>query len=94
MRRFVIYTVYVARFSYTAEKSDGEVYKGITQARDRFEAYEVIRREGGRLLDIEEDRAGLLSTKFWNERFSTIKEYDGEDRIINEEIADGDDSSG
>src|SRR3989344_530586 len=30
------------RFTYTAEKNDGEIYKGVADAQDRFELYEKI----------------------------------------------------
>jgi type II secretory pathway component PulF len=67
----------VARFSYTAEKGDGEVYKGIAQARDRFELYEVVRREGGRILAVAEDHGDKWwSLQFWNSRFSSVPEYE------------------
>jgi len=36
----------MAKFNYTAEKSDGEIYTGVTEAHDRFELYAVVRRAG------------------------------------------------
>jgi type IV pilus assembly protein PilC len=67
----------MAHFSYTAEKGDGEVYKGVVEAADRFQVYEVIRREGGRLLFIKEDTSkDWWSLTYWNARLSTIREYD------------------
>src|SRR3989338_4728735 len=67
----------MAHFTYTAEKGDGEVYKGVTEARDRFELYEIVRHEGGKLVAMsEEGTRGALSISYWNARFSTVKEYD------------------
>lgn len=67
----------MARFSYTAEKGDGEVYKGVAQARDRFELYEVVRREGGRILAVSEDHSDKFWTlTFWNSKFSSVPEYE------------------
>ncbi|MEK7155581.1 MAG: type II secretion system F family protein [Patescibacteria group bacterium] len=67
----------MAKFSYTAEKSDGEVYKGTAQARDRFELYEIVRREGGRILALTEDRSNRWwSLSFWNSKFSSVPEYE------------------
>jgi type II secretory pathway component PulF len=67
----------VARFSYTAEKGDGEVYKGVAEARDRFELYEVVRREGGRILSVAEDHSNKWwSLTFWNSKFSSVPEYE------------------
>ncbi len=65
------------RFIYTAEKTDGEVYKGTAEAADRFELYNVVRREGGKILSVNEDRANnIWSFAYWNSVFSTVKEYD------------------
>lgn len=67
----------MAHFSYTAEKSDGEIYKGVAEAKDRFELYTLVRREGGKIINVEEGRGdSVLKLSYWNARFSTIKEYD------------------
>lgn len=67
----------MSRFSYTAEKNDGEVYKGIAEAADRFELYQVVRREGGRIISVSEERANdWKSISYWNSKLTTIKEYD------------------
>lgn len=64
----------MARFNYTAEKNDGEIYKGTAEAKDRFDMYEMIRREGGHLLRLEESKGGLdfLSMDGLNRRFGRI----------------------
>lgn len=67
----------MAHFSYTAEKSDGEIYKGVAEATDRFDLYTIIRREGGKIITVHEERSNnLLSLTYWNSRLSSIKEYD------------------
>lgn len=67
----------MARFSYTAEKAGGEVYKGVASARDRFELYEIIRREGGRIISVSEDAEhNYFSLKYWNSKISTVPEYE------------------
>ena len=67
----------MARFSYTAERSDNDVYKGVAEARDRFELYEMVRREGGRIIALSEEGAHhWWSIKYWNARLSSVKEYD------------------
>jgi type IV pilus assembly protein PilC len=67
----------MARFTYTAEKSDGEIYKGTASARDRFELYDVVRREGGRIVSVEEEGARwLVSIKYWNAKLSSVPEYE------------------
>src|SRR4051812_5312171 len=66
----------MAHFTYTAEKANGEVYSGVVEAADRFELYQIIRREGGKLqhLEVQGGKWRFLSAEFWNARFSTIPE--------------------
>lgn len=65
------------RFVYTAEKSDGEVYKGVAQAKDRFELYDVVRREGGRIVSVQEDEGrNYFSYHYWSAKIGTVPEYD------------------
>ena len=67
----------MTKFVYTAEKSDGEVYKGIAEAADRFDLYSVVRREGGKIISVGEDTgSSWMSLAYWNAKFTTIKEYD------------------
>lgn len=67
----------MARFGYTAEKQDGEIYKGIAEAQDRFELYDVVRREGGRLISFEETGSGgWWDLRFWNSKLSRVTEYE------------------
>jgi type IV pilus assembly protein PilC len=65
------------RFSYTAEKHGGEVYKGIADAADRFALYQIIRQEGGRIISFQsEDSANWRSLAYWNSKLSRISEYE------------------
>jgi type IV pilus assembly protein PilC len=67
----------MTRFNYTAEKTDGEVYKGVAEARDRFEVYGIVRREGARIVSVEEEGGNTIwSLEYWNSKLTTIKEYD------------------
>ena len=67
----------MARFTYTAEKSSGEVYKGIVEARDRFELYEIVRKEGAKIVSmIEEDTRSVWNLSRWNAKLSSVKQYD------------------
>ena len=67
----------MAKFSYTAEKVGGEVYSGVAEAKDRFELYQVIRREGGHVTSVkEEGGGGMWSMEHVNLLFSRIKEYE------------------
>jgi type IV pilus assembly protein PilC len=65
------------RFSYTAEKSGGEIYRGTAEAKDRFELYSLVRREGGHIVSLaEDDSTNVWRIGYWNTKFSTVKEYD------------------
>jgi type IV pilus assembly protein PilC len=67
----------MARFTYTAEKRDGEVYKGVAEARDRFELYQIVRQEGGRIVEVAEDRRGnKWGLAYWNTLVVRINEYE------------------
>ncbi len=55
----------------------GETYNGVAEAKDRFELYTIVRREGGKIISIVEGGThGALSLAYWNARLSTVKEYD------------------
>lgn len=65
----------MARFTYTAQKADGEVYNGVANAQDRFELYNIIRREGGHLLSLQLDKSdNLLSPLYWLGKLTTVPE--------------------
>lgn len=67
----------MAHFTYTAQKNDGETYKGIIEAQDRFQVYEAVRREGGHIVSVNEDASEKLwNFAYWNAKFSSVKEYD------------------
>ena len=67
----------MAHFTYTAEKNDGEVYQGVAEAHDRFELYEIIRREGGKVTSVaEESGTSTWSVEYWSSRMKRIKEYE------------------
>ena len=65
------------KFTYTAEKAGGEVYKGVAEAKDRFELYGIVRQEGGKIVSLEETGgSGWMSMKYWNTMFSRVTEYE------------------
>ena len=67
----------MAHFTYTAQKSDGETYSGTAEANDRFELYEIIRREGAHILSISENSGGgMLTLSYWNLKLAHINEYE------------------
>jgi len=67
----------MARFTYTAEKSSGEIYKGVVEAQDRFELYEIVRKEGAKIVSMtEEDTRSVWNLSRWNAKLSNVKQYD------------------
>ncbi|QQG38095.1 MAG: type II secretion system F family protein [Candidatus Kaiserbacteria bacterium] len=67
----------MARFNYTAEKPDGEIYTGVADAKDRFELYSIVRKEGGHIVSIAEESGNKwLSLSYLNSKFGSVKEYD------------------
>ena len=66
----------MAKFTYTAENGDGEVYSSVLEAADRFELYKIVRRDGGKIISVEEDRSdNVWSFQYWNARIATVPEH-------------------
>ena len=66
----------MTRFTYTAEKSDREIYKGVAEARDRFDLYQMIRNEGARIISIsDENSSSIFGFSYWNAKFARVSEY-------------------
>ncbi|MDP2648721.1 MAG: type II secretion system F family protein, partial [bacterium] len=66
----------MARFTYTAEKVGGEIYKGVADAPDRFALYNIVRQEGGKIISVEEAKSNWLDLKYWNSFLSRVTEYE------------------
>jgi type IV pilus assembly protein PilC len=67
----------MAHFTYSAEKHDGEKYQGVAEAADRFELYEIIRREGGKVTSVSEASGnGIWNMGHWNRMLTRVKEYE------------------
>lgn len=67
----------MAHFSYNATKSNGEPYTGTAEANDRFELYQAIRREGGHLVSVKEEKQNqYFSLQYWNLKVAHVGEYE------------------
>lgn len=64
----------MARFTYTAQREGGDVYKGSADASDRFELYKIIRREGGKVVTVSEEARARWDIRYWNARIATMPE--------------------
>ena len=62
-------------YHYTAER-DGKQYSGSMEAKNRFEVYRSVRKDGGKIISVSTDSARKWTLQYWNERLSTIKEHD------------------
>ena len=49
----------MAKFSYIAKKGDSETYRGTAVAKDRFELYAIVRKEGGTVVSVTEEGKGF-----------------------------------
>jgi len=66
----------MAKFTYTAENSDGEVYTSVAEAADRFELYKVVRGDGAKIISVKEDRSdNIWSFQYWNAKIATVPEH-------------------
>ena len=67
----------MARFTYIAEKNNGEEYKGVADAQDRFELYKIVRGEGGHIVSVAEEHGSRFwGLSRWNAKLSSISEYE------------------
>ncbi len=67
----------MARFIYTAQKAEGEIYKGISEAKDKLELFQQIRREGGKVVTVKLDTStSPWSWHYWNAKITTVPEHD------------------
>lgn len=63
-------------FIYTAEKANGETYEHSVKASDRFEVYALVRKEGSKIISIEESssRSPLTFLRTLNNLFARVKD--------------------
>ncbi len=67
----------MSHFAYTAVKNDNEIYTGAAEANDRFELYQIVRREGGRIVSVSEAASNkFLDLKWWNALLARVSEYE------------------
>ncbi len=60
-------------FRYTAVK-DGRKYVATVKAKNRFELYKMIRKEGGKLISVSDLEKEVFSFAYWNARLSSVPE--------------------
>ena len=68
----------MTRFVYTAQKEEsGEVYKGVAEAKDKYEVFAQIRHEGAKAISVDVDSSSSKwSISYWNARITTVPEQE------------------
>lgn len=53
------------------------MYTGVAEARDRFDLYGVVRREGGTIVSVTEDNTtNIWSVRYWNAKITSVPEHE------------------
>jgi len=65
-------------FKYTAQKGDGKKYERTIEAKDRFEVYSLVRKEGAKILSVEKisPHFAFLKPERLNNLFATVKDIE------------------
>lgn len=50
----------MSHFTYKAKRSDGEIYKGEKDAKDRYELYKILKESGDEIIDVKEKSGGKI----------------------------------
>ena len=66
----------MARFKYKIKNKDGEVSENTTEAVDKFELYNQIRKKGSEIIEVHELGKRRISIDRFNELFGVIKEHE------------------
>ena len=62
-------------FNYKAVR-DGKEYTGTLDAKDRFDVYRHIRKEGGKVISVSSEKENIFSFAYWNAKMSTVAFHD------------------
>jgi len=66
----------MAKFKYKIKNKDGEISEGIANAKDKFELYSQIRKEGSEIIEVHEQGKKNFSIERFNELFGAVKEHE------------------
>ncbi len=64
------------QFTYKIKNKDGEVIESTITAKDKFELYDQIRKDGSEIIEIHERGKNKFSIDRFNEIFGAIKEHE------------------
>jgi len=66
----------MTRFTYKAKNKDGDVFKSTSEASDKFELYNQIRKDGSEVIEVHEGGNKSFSLDSFNELFGAVKEHE------------------
>lgn len=66
----------MARFKYKVINKDGETFESTAIAKDKFELYNQIRKEGSEIVEVHEQNKRRFSLNQFNELFGVVKEHE------------------
>ena len=66
----------MTQFEYKAKNKDGEIFESTATARDKFELYSQVRKEGSEIIEVHEQGKKKFSIRRFNELFGAVKEHE------------------
>lgn len=63
-------------FTYKAKNKDGDIFKSTASAKDKFELYDQIRKDGSEIIEVHEKGSKRFSLNQFNELFGAVKEHE------------------
>jgi len=66
----------MAKFTYKIKNKEGEIFERTTAAKDKFELYNQIRRDGFEVIEVHEGSGKRFSLERFNELFGAVKEHE------------------
>ncbi|MEX0652135.1 MAG: type II secretion system F family protein [Candidatus Paceibacterota bacterium] len=66
----------MTQFTYKAKNKDGEIIESSATARDKFELYDLVRKDGSEILEVKEVGSKRFSMDRFNEFFGAVKEHE------------------
>jgi len=71
----------MSHFTYKAKRSDGEIYKGEKDAKDRFELYRMLKESGEEAIDVQEKGGSGVFSKGFNIELPFLHSIKTQDKI-------------
>lgn len=66
----------MAQFVYKIKNKEGEIFESVATAKDKFELYDQIRKDGSEIIEIHKKGEGKFSIEKINRLFGSVKEHE------------------